>query len=264
MNNANALLRHIGLILVPYDDLTDQIITDPVLTVYLDHLQREPIRKSEGFWIFTNLDNPVVRLKVVSDQYHTLNTVIDLTSRDSLYPIFLIRLKPGFSYTQPPGASLISGHVRDKKGALIRQCPVTVQHGWEGGRVRLLEETAVTGKSRLRLFAPQFNNLLGRQFIIQDVKTRILERMTVIQRQEDTDVFILDNPLSKHYPANTLIYQLTELTTDDTGCFAFYIQTPKEAGGQIKISAKQGGRKAEYLFEPPTAPALQLPDLVLQ
>ncbi|MDR1205878.1 MAG: hypothetical protein LBL26_10435 [Peptococcaceae bacterium] len=260
----NALLRQISLILVPYDDLTDQIITEPVLTIYLDYLQREPIRKSEGFWIFTNLDDPVVRLKVTSDRYHTLNAVVDLTGLDPLYPVFLIRLKPGFSYARPPGSSLISGYVRDKKGTLIRQCPVTVQHSWEGGRVRLLEDTAVTGKSRLRLSAPQFNNLLGRQFIIQDVKTRILERMTIVSRHEDTDLFILDNPLSKHYPADTLMYQLTELTTDGEGGFAFYIQTPKEAGGQIKVTAKQGGKKAEYLFAPPAAPALELPDLTLQ
>jgi hypothetical protein len=260
----NAMLRHIGLILIPYDDLTDQIIIEPVLTVYLDHVPREPIRKSEGYWIFTNLDNPIVRLRITSDRYHTLNTVVDLTGLDPLYPIFLIRLKPGLSYGLPSGASVISGYVRDKKGALIRQCPVTVQHGWEGGRIQLLEGTDLTGKSRLSLSAPQFNRLLGRQFIIQDVKTRILERIAIIQHLEDTDIFILDKPLSKHYPANTLMFQLTELTTDDEGCFAFYIPTPKEPGGQIKISAKQGGKKAEYLFAPPTTPALRLPDLILQ
>jgi hypothetical protein len=260
----NALLRQISLILVPYDDLTDRIITEPVLTIYLDHLQREPIRKNEGFWIFTNLDNPVVRLRITSDRYRALNAVVDLTGLDPLYPIFLIRLKPGASYARPPGSSLISGFVRDKKGTFVRQCPVTVQHGWEGGRVRLLEDTAVTGKSRLRLSAPQFNNLLGRQFIIQDVKARILERITVVQRHEDSDLYILDNPLSKHYPANTLMYQLTELITDDDGGFTFYIQTPRETGGQLKISAKQGGKKAECLFAPPTVPTLELPDLVLQ
>jgi hypothetical protein len=260
----NTLSRQISLILVPYDDLTDQVVAEPVLTVYLDHLPREPIRKSEGFWIFTNLEVPVVRLKITSERYHTLNAVVDLTGLDPLYPIFLIRLKPGFGYARPPGSSLISGCVRDKKGAFIRQCPVAVQHGWEGGRARMLEETAVTGKGRVRLSAPQFNNLLGRQFIIQDVKTRILERTTVIQRHEDTDLFILDNPLSRHYPANTLMYQLTELTADDEGRFAFYIQTPEESAGQIKISAKQGGKKAEYLFAPPTASTLQLPDLILQ
>jgi hypothetical protein len=258
------LTQQISLILLPYDDLTDRVIKEPLLSVYLDHREIAPVRKKEGFLIFTDLDNPIIRLKILSARYHPFNTVIDLTNLNPLHPVLLVCLKPGAGYIQPLSTSLISGYVRDKKGRLLKQCPVTVQHNWEGGRIQLTEDTSATGKGRLRLAAPQFKHLPGRQFVIQDVKTRILERFLILQHYEDSHIYILDTPLSKHYPAGTLMFQLTELVTDDEGRFVFYMQTPRETGGQIKISAKQGGQKAEYVFAPPTAFSTELPDLILQ
>lgn len=98
MNDRIRIRASLAVLLI--DDFTGKIITAPGLTASVDG-DRKPIRKPEGFLVFTNLTDPTIRVTVEGPCYFREEQYVDMKSLDRSNPVFRIRMRPDRTYPLP-------------------------------------------------------------------------------------------------------------------------------------------------------------------
>lgn len=98
----------VSLVVQLVDDYTDQVITGNGVSIEVDG-QKKPIKKSDGFFVFTNLNGGGVTLRVWSPLYQEEIRRVDLGQLDQKDRMLKLRLRPNRSYGLPKGTTCIEG-----------------------------------------------------------------------------------------------------------------------------------------------------------
>lgn len=93
----------VSLAVLPIDDFTGKIITAPVLKAAVKG-GGKPVRKAEGFFVFTNLTSSIAEITVEGPCYYREERIIDIRQLDPANPVVKIRMLPGRTYALPQKA----------------------------------------------------------------------------------------------------------------------------------------------------------------
>lgn len=111
----------VSLVVQLVDDYTDQVLHGAGISIEVDG-NRKPVRKADGFFVFTNLCEDRVLLRVNAPLYQEEIHSVDLNRLDNKYCLIKLRLKPNRSYGLPKGTTCIEGKA-EPRGQIFAYLP---------------------------------------------------------------------------------------------------------------------------------------------
>jgi hypothetical protein len=98
-----------SLVILVIDDYTGKVIADGSIQVSIANAAK-PVRKSEGYYVFINLEQSKAELTITSERYTEENISIDLDAITKTEPIVKVRVKPSRNYSLLSGTTFITGY----------------------------------------------------------------------------------------------------------------------------------------------------------
>lgn len=92
--------------------------------VYLEEWPFQPIKKPDGYVVFTDLPKEPFTLVVMTDWYVDIRKTIDMATLDPKEPVQVISLMPSTSYPLTSGMTIVRMRLEDEKGRGATNIPV--------------------------------------------------------------------------------------------------------------------------------------------
>ena len=216
------------------DDFTNRAVERNVI-VRADNVPA-PVRKTDGYYVFMNIQEKTVTLHVLSNEYEPCEETIDLSTLDPLQPVVKIRLRPGRGYPFPRGTTCIEGTAAPGR-KMLAFCPEMT------GYLRLLEDYNGGKDREVCLFHPSKTDLEGKSFCIsvQDGKTE--ESFTIQSRAEEDRYFLRETMKNSYGKMTARIFPALKLTADESGKFFAPLAFFEKEHPRILIRTEGNGRK---------------------
>ena len=227
--------KRVSLVVQVLDDVTNKMIYGSMLQVELESGEK-PIQKSEGYYVFVNVQNPSVCLRITSHQFVPYEKTIQLVDLNPLEPLVKVRLKPNRFYPFPQSITCLEGKVR--AGAQVR---VLYQDTTE--YLRLIRDYTGKQDTHLYIFNPSKQDLEGKWFQIVDSETDKKEDFDIGKLQKGSeDCYELSQVMEHSYQKHSSrIYPVACVTADKEGCF--FMTLPFLEKEHTKVIIQVTGRK---------------------
>ncbi len=222
--------RRLSVAVLVLDDFTDRVLSGSAIQVRVTGLPVKPIRKSDGYFVFTADQGPIRQIEVDSLFYEKEIVAVVPEELNPLYPVVKIRLKPNRQYALPGAVTCLEGLA--EQGSEIRVIHTSHPQPW-----KLLydyEKDSREGEREIRLFHPEKKDLSGRILAIQGKDQKEPEIFRVLEmRDREQGVCLLTKALSKAYKKiSTAIFPVYTTRADENGGFFLLLPglTGKEPG----------------------------------
>lgn len=103
-----SIYMHIPLVILPTDEFTGKIIKNPDFEVWAEGAGR-PVRKPEGFWVFTETFGEEVCVGMRGYGYREMRVSVSLPALKRQNPVVKIIVKPDRNYSFPAGTVYMEG-----------------------------------------------------------------------------------------------------------------------------------------------------------
>lgn len=231
------LRQRVALVVDVIDDFTGRTVTGSGVRVSAINETVTPIKKSEGYFIFTNCSSEILDICVEAVAYHTETARVHMERLNPLNPVLKIRLKPNRLYTLPREATSIEG--RTEAGALI----YVVHSNEEDGLKLLYDYDSKTKDScEISIYNPASIDMEGKEFAICKKDSADFEIFTIAGKAcEDGDKYILYEPLKSGYKkASSIIFQVQSAKADRDGNYFIAIkELNKDCAVTLRLLAKK-------------------------
>lgn len=194
------------------DDFTDKRIS--FVSIFLNGCRKNPIQKTEGYYIFTNIIEKQITILIEAVNYKTETRNIDLT--DILqYSIIRVRLKPEKTYSFPKNTTYLEG-----KGIAFSQIRLLCYQNIKYFKL-CYDYSVAEDANSIRIYSPERLDLEGKKFGIVEKKTNRYEYFTILEKKrEQQETYLLERKLERDYKKmGTCIYSVLETTADKEGYF---------------------------------------------
>ena len=205
--------KKVSLVVQVLDDVTNKMIYGSMLQVELESGEK-PIQKAEGYYVFVNVQNPSVCLRIMSYQFVPYEETIQIADLNPLEPIVKVRLKPNRFYPFKQSVTCLEGKVG--AGGQVR---VLYQDTTE--YLRLLRDYTGKQDTHLYIFNPTKQDLEGKWFHVVDSETEQKEDFYIYKlRKEGEDCYELSQVMEHSYQKHSSrIYPVACTKADKEGCF---------------------------------------------
>lgn len=202
-----------SLVILLIDDYTNKVVNDKSVFVSIEGAAK-PIQKSEGYYIFLNLDRTKVDLTIKSDRYTEESRLIDLSTINNTDPVLKIRVKPSRNYPLPEGTTSIQG-VAEPLSEIRVVCDNLQKY------YRLLYDyDPKENNEAIRVFNPEKTDLDGKVFLISDKDDNSEIFSIIATKDRENDSYHLEAPLGRSYKkAGTKISPIFITKADEKGEF---------------------------------------------
>lgn len=182
----------VSIVLVPIDDFTDEVIIDKAVDIKIEgNSMKRPIKKQEGFFVFTNINEKNIAITIKSYYYNSAKLEVDIEKLNKLNPVVKVRLKPNSKYKFPKGITCINGKTEPNTSIkIIYRCK---------NNLFMLFEDNVREDSKLKIYNPLNIDLEGKSFLIGEKSKKEKEEFNIIEFNEESSMYLLDQQLKKSY-----------------------------------------------------------------
>lgn len=245
MINEKKIIR-VSLVVQLIDEFTDQLVSGQGIELSIDG-ESKPVRKSEGYYVFTNLKATQAVLRFSSPIYQGEMVELDLLPEQ--FCMVKLRIRPNRNYSFPSGTTILEGEA--EKGSLV------MYYQKEGKEcLKLLFDAETKGKNpleKLSIYNPENKNLDGRIFVISNEEEKKEELIQIreqsIQKEQE---YLLMEPLRNSYKKlGTKIFPVSTSKTDEQGRFLLPIRYAQRISpnGIFEIRGKKKVKKSVSLVE---------------
>jgi hypothetical protein len=237
-----AVVRNrVSLVLLPIDDFTDKVITEKVVNVKILNSNLRPIRKQDGFIVFTNIEEPKIAVIISGHFYNAARVEIDITRLNELSPIIKVRLKPNEVYSFPKNTTCL-------RGKTIPNTTLTVIHKSKFNTFRLFEDNK-KGAANIKIYNPINLDLEGRDFIITDKNGKAREEFTIVEYDDENKTYTLNKALKKEYKKEVcMITKIDYVDVFEDG--EFFLPLRNIVSGENTITIENNSKvKKEIVLE---------------
>ena len=228
----------ISLAILLIDDFTGKIMIEPSFRIAVRGAGK-PIRKSDGFWIFTNLTEPEAQVSIIGPCYQSEYIRLDLTTLDSANPVVRIRMKPDKTYRLLKGTTCMAGFLPDG-AALMVFCE-------QGNDYKKLLVDYEQGSAEISLYQGGNEEMEGKLCCIadKDKKKEIIKLGRMTDREKGL-YQLAQPPLREYKKIGTKIYPVSLAQAREDGGEYFL---PLSGNGQDRLEYTciydVGGSKTE-------------------
>ena len=197
------------------------------LHVALEGVSRRPLSKSDGCFVFTDLERGAYRLKITSQYYLKECRVITLQEQSSCFPALNIFLKPTFFYPYFSKATCCLASLRKdgEKAAGIRVRGTVLKESC--AMARLAQDSGAEGETDLFL---NKNGAIpvGDCMQILSKESGTTEYCRIEAINYDSSSFRLSSPLENNYRRGDCFLPVMETCSDEHGEVALYFRPYRE------------------------------------
>ena len=204
------------------DDFNDKVLSGSAVQVRVSGLPDKPIRKTDGYFIFTAGKDEIRQIEVESPFYHKAVVKLEPGRLNPLHPVLKVRLQPNRLYGTPGSVTLLEG--KAEPGSGIQVIPET-----RFQQLKLLYDYEREGNSEgreIRLFQAEKKDLAGKSLAICEKEQEEAEVFQVLEMtDQEQGVCILADALRKGYKkAGTTIFPVYTTKADAGG--SYYLLLP--------------------------------------
>lgn len=201
--------KRVSLVIVLIDDMTDKVITEAA-RVWIEG-QAACIRKAEGYYVFTDLPQGRVSVRIRHGMYEQKTVEAEIPQEGEPYVMRKVRMTPGRSYRLSGGISCVEG--RAEPGSRIFLFCRQKEKG-----LKLLYDYGGKAERYISIYHPEDMQLEGKLLRIVGKNNHGGETFRILAKEDDK--YILEKPLKRGYKKiETTIYPIYETQTDESGNF---------------------------------------------
>lgn len=227
----------VSIVLVPIDDFTDEVIIDKAIDIKIEgNDMKRPIKKKEGFFVFTNINEKNIVITIKSYSFNPAKLEIDIEKLNKLNPVVKVRLKPNSEYKLPKGITCLNGKTEPNTTLkIIYRCK---------NNLFMLFEDNVKGDSKLKIYNPLNIDLEGKSFFIGEKSNKEKEEFNIIDFNEENNMYLLDRQLKKSYKKEVCeILKIDYIDVFEDGRFFFLLKNFTHEQSEIIIEKEDGKKK---------------------
>ena len=228
------------------DDFNEKVLSGAAVRVRIPGSPAKPIRKSEGYFVFTAGDREIRQILVESPLYHTALVDIEPGRLNPKHPVLKVRLQPNRLYAAPGGVTCLEG--KAGPGWEIRVIP-------EGGQtLKLLYDYDPKGEGdgrTISLFQAEKKDLSGKRLAIRGKEQEapeVFQVMEMTDREQGT--CLMGEALKKGYKkAGASLFPVYTTTADEKG--DYYLLLPGLEGKDdcpCRVRAAGAGKETEAVI----------------
>jgi hypothetical protein len=227
----------VSLILCTVDDYTARPRSGGNIVVSLrEHPGKRPVRKPEGYYIFTDLNDGMYGVAVRSDVYMAFDLNLPVETTNPGNKVSTIILKPASHYPFPSGATLIRASLRDMAGQGLPGAGVrAVMASDNCARARLSVDVADKGLNSIGLANVKGPIWAGDEYLIRDKDDKKREFCRIAGTTETTKGYLLDEPLQLSYARGAILLPVINTRSDDRGEVVVYFREPCPDHFKVKL-----------------------------
>jgi hypothetical protein len=230
------LTRRVSVAVLVLDDFTDRVLSGAAIQVRATGLPAKPIRKSDGYFVFTTDQGTIRQIEVDSLSYEKEIVTVEPEALNPLHPVIKVRLKPNRQYASPGAVTCLEG--RAEPG-----CEIRVIQTSNPQPLKLLydyEKTGGEAEREIRIFHPEKKDLSGRTLAIQSQDQKEPEVFRVLEMTDrEQGVCLLTKALSKAYKKiGAMIFPVYTTRANEKG--EFFLLLPGLTGrepGRCRVQA---------------------------
>lgn len=215
------LTRRVAVAVQVLDDLTDQVLSGSAVQVRAVGLPARPIRKSDGYFVFTTDHGPIRQIAVESLFYKTEVVALEPGTLLPGHPVLKVRLKPNRRYTAAEPITGLEG--RAEPGAEIRV--IDLSHPQP---LKLLYDYVPRGREaarEIKLFDPEKKDLSGRMLAMLHKEQKEPEVFQVLETADrEQGLCYLRRPLGRAYKkAGATVVPVHAARADERGEYFLFL-----------------------------------------
>ena len=206
---ADSWNKKVSLVIMLIDDMTDKVITDAARV----WIEGGPpcIRKSEGYYVFTDLTGERVSVWIQHGMYEQKCVEIRVPREEEPYVMRKVRMTPGRCYHLSAAASCVEG--RAEPGSRIYLFRKEREKG-----LKLLYDYGGKAEKYISIYHPAGMQLEGKLLRIVEKNKLSAETFRILSKEGDR--YVMEEPLKQGYKKmETTIYPVYETQTDENGMF---------------------------------------------
>lgn len=201
--------KKVSLVIMLIDDMTDKVITDAA-RVWIEG-EAPCIRKSEGYYVFTDLAGEWVSVRIRHGMYEQKIVETRVPREGEPYVMRKVRMTPGRCYHLSAGTGCVEGLA--EPGARIH---LFRREGEKG--LKLLYDYGGKTEKYISIYHPADMQLEGKLLRIVEKNKSSAETFRILSKEGDR--YVLEDPLKRGYKKmETTIYPIYEAQTDENGRF---------------------------------------------
>ena len=236
------MVNRVSFVVIPIDDFTNKVILDKSINMFVSGLNVKPIKKQDGFFVFTNIDEMNIDLTINSYSYNTSKLTIDTIELNHLNPIIKVRLKPNDKYNFPNNTTCIRG--KGKPNTTI----VIIQNN--KNNIFKLFDDSIKESLILKIYNPLNIDLVEKSFIISVKGSIPREKFNIIEFNEITQEYILDRHLKEDYKKEICEISIIDyIDISEDGIFFLPLKNVTKEQNEVVIETQEGIQKIIKLIE---------------
>lgn len=235
------MIKKVSLVILPIDDFTDKPIRSGInISAFNGRIR--PIKKDDGFFVFTNIDIPSIDVNINAHSYTPLNMTVDLTKLNSLNPVVKVRLKPNEKYNFLYKTTCL-------KGITCPNTTITVIHNCKNNIYRLYEDIKKNSYT-IKIYNPLNIDLEGKSYIINQKGSKRKEEFSIVEFDDKDSLYILDKPLKYEYKKESCeIMKVDKVNVFGDGRYFLTIKNVTQNQNNILLIREDGQEMSVNLTE---------------
>ncbi|MDQ2085363.1 hypothetical protein RBH29_02780 [Herbivorax sp. ANBcel31] len=243
-------LFRVNLAVMLIDDFTDSCIYGSGFTLSIKDTNINPLRKNDGFYVFTNLPSNQIQIMVKSSKYIDEIFNINTESLQASSPVVKIRLKPNVNYNLSTTCTAVTGVIRSSNNNPLDGVNIKVVPHNQSSDYKIVKIKKLKDKNLITLYSSGSKNLEGKTFLICDKKSDKKEYFTLLESFDNNNTFILKEPLTHEYNKNdAYILKVYSTRTDKNGQFLMPLDFKIDNNKEIILEAEYNSRVISREFE---------------
>jgi len=240
------IIYRVALAVLVIDDFNNKILKGSSVQVKITDVPEKPIRKQDGYFVFTGDLETIQQIEVESPLYYKAVIKVAPKRLNPLHPVLKIRLQPNRLYGVPGGVTFLEG-----RGLPGTEIQVILEN--RAQQMKLLYDYSRENKDNsreIRLFQAAKKDLAGKYLAISGKEQQDPEIFQILEMTDpEQGVCILTEALSSDYKkTGTTIFPVYTAKTDDRG--EYYLLLPGLEGKEpcpclIKYKKTNAGETSE-------------------
>lgn len=220
------------------DNFDDLVIKDEKFNFYLNGDIITPIKKYDGYYIITDIQDKNFNLKIVSHRYFDKILDINLDNINEKNKCIEIFLIPNYKYFIPNNSCQIKGNVDPNTLILL-----TKYHSRTNLRYQSFNKTSNT----IFISNPAGESLNGRVLAIVDCENNKFEVVFIKEKISDTE-YLVDVKISNKIKRSLPMHKAYVSQSDENGMFNLYIKENDFPDEEYIISFYKNGKLINKTF----------------
>lgn len=229
------------LVIQLIDSFTGQPPLAEGLSVTIEGVIRQPVKKRGGFFVFTNLPYGCYEVTIQSGYYYQTSQVIETKEETTLTP-FIISLFPRPSHRYASEATLLSVAVECADHRAVPNGSVTATIVTAECSIAKLAQAKVdAGEQQLQL-AKASEIYIGDRFLFVDKQTKKAEYCSIVGHAQCMSTYQLKEKLTMSFTRGSMLLPTVTTMIDERGhatlLFRKYLTTTYEIELKIEVADK--------------------------